>query len=89
MNKKTLLIKIVEFIHKANIKYKKSNIEDIWLLMFITFMSLFGMLTVLLTIILIMCLRGVYEFDILKRLGVINEEENNKINDDEIIENIR
>jgi len=88
MNKKTLVIKIVEFIHKANIKYKKSNIGDIWLLVIITFMSIFGMLEMLFTIIIVLCLRAVYEFDILERLGVIDEEEN-KTNDEEIIKNVR
>ena len=89
MNEKTLLIKIVEFIHKANIKYKKSNTGDIWLLVILTIISsMFGMLGIMLTILLVLCLRAVYEFDILERLGVIDEEEN-KTNDEEIIKNVR
>lgn len=89
MNKKDLLIKIVEFIHKANIKYKKSETGDIWILLIITFMSSFGIITMLMTILIIMCLRVIYIFDILERLGVINEEEKNKTNDEKITKNIR
>jgi len=89
MNKKTLAIKIVEFIHKANIKYKKSSVGDVALLTIITFMSTFGMLAMLLTILVALCLRATYEFNILERLGVIYEEENNKTNDEKIVENVR
>lgn len=85
MNKKTLLIKIVEFIHKANIQYKELNNSDIWLLVLITFMSIFGMASIIITIFLFMGLRSIYIFDILKRLGVIDEEESDKTNDEKII----
>lgn len=90
MNKKTLVIKIVEFIHNANVKYKKMDIGDIWLLCILTIISfIFGMLGTMITILIVLCLRAIYEFDILKRLGVINEEENNKKNDEQNFENIR
>jgi len=88
MNKKTLVIRIVEFIHKANIQYKELNNNDIWLLILITFMSMFGMASTIITIFLFMGLRSIYIFDILKRLGVIYEEEN-KTNDEEIIKNTK
>ncbi len=81
MNKKPLLIKIIEFIHKANIVYKKLNNSDIWLLVLITFMSMFGMVTTIITIFIILGLRSIYIFDILKRLGVIYEKENKKDDD--------
>ena len=88
MNKKTLITKILEFIYKANEKYKKSDIGDVWVIIFITLMSSIGIFIMLLTIILVLCLRGIYEFDILKRLEAINEEENKK-NNDQGFENIR
>ena len=86
MNKKTLLIKIVEFIHNANIKYKKSNIGDIWLLIILTLIgSISGIIGIMITMLIVLCLRAVYEFDILKRLGVIYEEENNKTNNEKTV----
>ena len=88
MNKKSLLIKIVKFIHEANIKYKRANIGDVWILWLIIFMSAFGRIAMLLTIIIILCLRGIYIIDILKRLEAINDEENNKTNDEETAKNI-
>ena len=88
MNKKTLLLTIVEFIHKANIQYKELNNNDIWLLVLITFMSMFGMASTIITIFLFMGLRSIYIFDILEKLGVIDEEEN-KTNDEETIKNVR
>lgn len=89
MNKKTLVTKILEFIYKANIKYKKLNNSDIWLLVLITFMSMSGMKATIITIFIILGLRAIYEFDILARLGVIQDEEENKTNDEEIIKNVR
>lgn len=89
MNKKTLLIKIVEFIHKANITYKKSNIADIWLIVLFVFILAFGKITALIAMVLAFALRAIYELDILERLGVIDEEEENKTNDDKIAENVR
>jgi Ca2+/Na+ antiporter len=89
MNKKNVLIKIVEFIHNANIKYKKSNSGDMAMIILFVFVLAFGKTTTLIVMVLAFALRAVYEFDILKRLGVINEEENNKKNDEQNFENIR
>jgi hypothetical protein len=88
MNKKTLVIKIVEFIHKANIQYKELNNNDIWLLVLITFMSIFGMASTIITIFLFMGLRSIYIFNILERLGVIDDEEKNKKDDDQTFEDV-
>jgi len=90
MNKKSLLIKIVKFIHEANIKYRKSDIGDVWLLIFIILMTMIGSISAMsMTILIFLCLRGIYIFNILERLGVINEEEENKKDDNEIIKNNR
>lgn len=87
MNKKTLLIKIVEFINKANIEYKHSNYGDIILLLLIVAMFIFNSTTALLLTLIVILLRAIHEFKLLNRLGVIDEE--NKKNDEEIIENTK
>lgn len=87
MNKKTLLIKIVEFIHRANLVYLETGIGDMMLLVVILLVTIFGNIATAIFTILIFGLRAIYELDILERLGVINEEENTKNNDEEIVEN--
>lgn len=89
MNKKTLLIKIAEFIHKTNISYKKSNIVDMAMILLFIFMLAFGKITALVIMLLTFILRAIYEFDILERLGVIDEEETSKINKFNDKENIK
>ncbi len=88
MNKKKLLIKIVEFICKVNVKYKESKIGDLLILVPLTVMIVIGQLTALSFILILLVLRAIYEFGILERLGVIDEEETNK-NDNQDFENIR
>ena len=89
MKKKTLLIKIVECIHKANIQYKKSNNGDMAMIVLFVFILAFGKITALIAMVLAFALRAIYEFNILNRVEVIDEEETNKKNDDQTFENIR
>jgi len=78
MNKKNLLIKIVKFINKANIKYKEAEIGDMMLLIVILLVTIFGNTTTAIFVLIIFLVRAIFEFDILEKLEIINEEENNK-----------
>jgi Ca2+/Na+ antiporter len=88
MRKKALLIKIVKFIHRANLTYKGSNIGDMAMIVLFVFILAFGKITALIAMVLAFALRAIYEFDVLERLEVIYEEENNKKDDDQNSENI-
>jgi len=88
MNKKILVTKLLKFIYKTNFDYKRSNFGDMILIAIFIFTLGFGKVSALMVMLLVFALRSIYEFDILKRLEVISEEEN-KIKDEEIIENVR